>query len=72
MAISQICDRNHCTGRSLCEQICPRKAIDMQIDSEGFRYPVIDDKKCIECGLCMKKCPDNCALDTNKQRSFVV
>lgn len=29
----------------------------MQENSEGFFYPVIDDAKCIKCGLCYKKCP---------------
>ena len=26
-------------------------------DSEGFLFPEIDDEKCINCGLCEKKCP---------------
>ena len=71
MAISQICKRNNCTGCALCEQVCPNKAIAMKIDSEGFRYPVIDDKKCIECGLCIKKCPNNCNVNTNKSDFYM-
>lgn len=29
----------------------------MQVDNEGFLYPVVDTDKCIECGLCEKVCP---------------
>ena len=29
----------------------------MKIDEEGFWYPVVDKVKCIECGLCEKRCP---------------
>jgi coenzyme F420-reducing hydrogenase beta subunit len=29
----------------------------MQSDDEGFWYPVVDTKRCIECGLCEKVCP---------------
>ena len=26
-------------------------------DSEGFSYPVVDNTKCIKCGICIKNCP---------------
>lgn len=29
----------------------------MSYDHEGFLYPVVDSKMCIECGLCLKVCP---------------
>jgi ferredoxin len=29
----------------------------MEEDNEGFRYPIIDNKCCIDCGLCEKVCP---------------
>lgn len=47
---------NLCCGCSACEQICPKNAISMNIDKNGFEYPVIDDSLCIDCGLCVKKC----------------
>lgn len=37
--------------------ICPNNAIIMAADEEGFKYPQIDDDKCIDCGLCKKTCP---------------
>lgn len=49
-------DKN-CYGCRNCENICPTKAIKMEENSEGFLMPVIDKEKCINCGLCNKKCP---------------
>ena len=37
--------------------ICPAAAISMETDSEGFRMPVIDSGKCVDCGMCRKVCP---------------
>lgn len=36
---------------------CPKACISMQETSEGFFYPMVEAEKCIECGLCVKKCP---------------
>jgi len=49
--------KNECFGCEACVQVCGKKAITMQEDSEGFRYPVIDESKCVSCGLCKKVCP---------------
>ena len=46
-----------CTGCEACAQICTKNAISMVEDSEGFRYPSINDNVCIDCGLCKKVCP---------------
>lgn len=48
---------NKCTGCTACMNICPKEAIKMKADKEGFLYPYIDKKKCIECGLCERSCP---------------
>lgn len=50
-------DYKTCTGCAACMNICPKGAISMQENGEGFLYPVIDENKCIHCGLCYKKCP---------------
>lgn len=56
MDISSVSEKI-CTGCATCANICPSNAISMIANSEGFLFPVIDQKKCIHCGLCYKKCP---------------
>jgi coenzyme F420-reducing hydrogenase beta subunit len=46
-----------CCGCRACEQICPKRAIPMQKNAEGFLYPVLDEATCIKCGLCENACP---------------
>lgn len=49
--------RNECCGCSSCVQRCPKDAIKMVENEEGFLYPTIDKEKCINCGLCYNICP---------------
>lgn len=49
-------DKNECCGCSACMNICPKSAIHMKSDKEGFLYPEIDTYICIECGLCKTVC----------------
>lgn len=49
--------KESCCGCSACKSICPRNAISLNYDSEGFLYPNIDESRCIKCGLCYKVCP---------------
>ena len=46
-----------CSGCGACAGICPKNCISMICDTEGFAYPSVDEQKCIECGVCLKKCP---------------
>ena len=49
--------KRNCSGCYSCVSACPQKCITMKNDNEGFWYPDIDEKLCIQCGLCEKKCP---------------
>ena len=53
----EIKNEKDCCGCRACENICPKNAISMIENKEGFLYPKIDKEKCINCGLCRKVCP---------------
>ena len=55
----EICNYTNCSGCSLCALVCPHTAIKMEADKEFFLRPVIDENKCISCGVCSAKCPAN-------------
>ena len=50
-------EKDECCGCSACYAICPKKAIAMVIDEEGFEYPQVDRTKCIKCYTCVSVCP---------------
>ena len=52
-------DRRECSGCTACASICVHDAITMQADAMGFKYPVVDSSKCVNCGLCEKVCAFN-------------
>lgn len=55
--MKDIIKKEDCTGCMACKSICPKKAITIKIQDDGFSYPEIDETKCIKCGLCKKVCP---------------
>lgn len=48
--------KEQCCGCSACASICPKNAISMVEDEEGFLYPKINDELCIHCGACQRVC----------------
>lgn len=55
-----------CTGCHACLSVCPKSAITMNENSEGFLYPQINSNKCIKCCLCERACP---ALNPIKKKN---
>lgn len=55
-----------CTGCGACIQLCSKHAISMVSNEEGFKEVVIDNNKCVHCGLCEKRCPQNSSVLKNK------
>ena len=45
-----------CYGCYACKEICPKAAITMERDEEGFYFPHTDHTLCIDCGLCKRIC----------------
>ena len=52
-----LADRTHCTGCSACAAACPKDAIALVRDREGFAVPQVDLEKCVRCGICTRTCP---------------
>lgn len=52
-----ITKKKNCCGCGACVQKCPKSCIKYNIDEEGFFYPKVDERLCINCGLCEKVCP---------------
>ena len=48
---------DNCTGCGLCSNVCSRNAISMEWNADGFLEPMVNAQACINCGLCVKKCP---------------
>lgn len=47
----------NCCGCGVCANKCPKQAIAMLPNHEGFLHPVVNETHCIECGGCEKVCP---------------
>lgn len=62
-----LCNKMNCTGCNACYNVCPKGAINMISDFNGFLYPTIDTKVCINCGLCTKVCPELNPVEKNKE-----
>lgn len=52
-----LADQTHCTGCTACAAVCPKDAISMARDREGFARPAVDLEKCVRCGRCTAVCP---------------
>lgn len=52
-----VANRADCSGCAACANICPKNAITMTRDTEGFAYPKINPELCIKCGKCDATCP---------------
>ena len=62
----KICDKKElCTGCMACKEVCPQNCIRVEVEEDGFSYPLIDKIKCSNCGLCKKTCPVNNSPNKN-------
>lgn len=70
----QVKNKKDCCGCTACKNICPKDAIDMIEDEEGFLYPVVNKDQCINCGLCEKICPiiNKKEKQETKQKAYVI
>ena len=56
MNITDVSAKRNCTSCQMCAAICPKNAISIALDLNGFYRPRVDDSLCVDCGICMKVC----------------
>ena len=64
-------NKSSCFGCEACVQACPKEALMMKEDEEGFRYPILDENKCIKCNICHNVCPYENTQTIHKQDKYV-
>lgn len=52
-------DYSLCQQCGICEAVCPKQAISMELRKDGTNYIKVDDSKCIRCKRCVNCCPAN-------------
>lgn len=55
--MNEVFSKSKCCGCGACVDKCPTHSIQLKPDEKGFLYPFIEQKTCIDCGLCQKTCP---------------
>ncbi len=61
----------NCYGCFVCQEVCPKGAITMEKNEEGFYYPKTDASLCVNCGICKKRCIANKKKQFARKRESV-
>ncbi len=56
-ACIDVIGEGRCTGCFACQSVCPRQAIQMVLNEEGFYRPIVNGERCNQCGVCQQYCP---------------
>ena len=55
--IEDVINSNRCVGCGACFAVCPKGAISLSYNQNGFLTPTINNDLCINCGKCVRACP---------------
>lgn len=47
---------HECTSCQMCAAVCPKQAITISLNKDGFYRPRIDSYICVDCGICKNLC----------------
>lgn len=61
---------NSCSGCGACAYTCPKDAITIYLNNDGYYEHRIDNEKCVDCGRCLKVCSHN-SSETNKRKKDI-
>lgn len=59
-----VIEESFCTGCGACAEICPKNAIRMIKNEDGFLHSEIVEDNCVKCGLCEQVCRNNSVINT--------
>ena len=62
--------KNICCGCGACAAVCPKDAIQMERNNNGFYHPVVDIPRCVDCSLCEKVCPE-LSMKWHSKKEFI-
>lgn len=57
-----------CTGCTACMVVCPKDAISIVLNRDGFYSASVDNEKCVDCGLCQAVCSRFISPDSYSKR----
>ena len=67
--VLKVVSPDSCCGCGTCEAVCPKHCIQLKERIDGFLYPKVNETECIECGLCVKECPELSQHSLNEIKS---
>lgn len=70
--MQRIVEEYNCYGCGACVEICPKNCIEMKMSDGGFRYPYIDETRCIDCGKCKSRCIATQSTQENRESKCMI
>lgn len=68
--MKEICKKEECTACNACVVACPKQCIKMEEGKNKALYPVINQDICVDCGYCVKTCPNNKKIELHNTKKI--